>query len=55
MSEKRSAYIGVKLTRSEAEALRRAAFEQRTTKSSLLRRLFVERYLRAEDQREQAQ
>jgi len=45
MAERRVAHVGVKLTRKEAEALRRAAFEGRTTRSSLLRRLFVERYL----------
>jgi hypothetical protein len=47
--EKRIAYVGVKLTESEAETLRRVAFKQRTTKSSLLRRLFVERYLSSAD------
>jgi hypothetical protein len=55
MEEKRTVHIGVKLTQSEAEALRRAAFEERTTKSSLLRRLFVERYLKATDQGEETE
>ena len=46
MAERRVAHVGVKMTKKEAELLRRAAFEERTTRSSLLRRLFVERYLR---------
>lgn len=53
MDEQRVAHIGVKMTPSEAEALRRVAFEERTTKSSLLRRLFIERYLSQQDRREQ--
>ena len=52
-AEHRDAHIGVKLTASEAEALRRVAFEERTTKSSLLRRLFVERYLNRGDRKQQ--
>jgi len=55
MAEQRDAHIGVKMTPSEAEALRRAAFEERTTKSSLLRRLFVERYLNRGDRKQQAE
>ena len=51
MAERRVAHVGVKLTRKEAEALRRAAFEERTTKSSLLRRLFVDGYLRRANER----
>jgi len=38
-------HVGVKLTSQENEALREAAFKQRTTKSSLLRSLFLH-YLR---------
>lgn len=53
MTEQRVAHIGVKMTPSEAEALRRVAFEERTTKSSLLRRLFVERYLNRGDRKQQ--
>lgn len=55
MNEKRAQHVGVKMTRSEAEALRRAAFEERTTKSSLLRRLFVERYLKRGHQRQETE
>jgi len=51
----RTEHVGVKLTAAENEALRKAAFKERTTKSSLLRRLFIERYLKREDQREQTQ
>lgn len=54
MIEHRVAHIAVKMTRTEAEALRRVAFEERTTKSSLLRRLFVE-HLKREHQREQTE
>lgn len=45
MAEQRVAHIGVKMTPSEAEALREVAFKERTSKSSLLRSLFL-RYLR---------
>lgn len=55
MAEQRVAHVGVKMTPSEAEALRRAAFEERTTKSSLLRRLFVERYLKRGEQERQTE
>jgi len=45
MSEKqRIKHVGVKLTPAENEALREVAFKERTTKSSLLRSLFL-RYL----------
>ena len=40
----RTEHVGVKLTPAENEALRQAAFKERTTKSSLLRSLFL-RYL----------
>jgi hypothetical protein len=50
--EKRIACVGVKLTESEAETLRRVAFKQRTTESGLLRRLFVERYFRSADSKQ---
>lgn len=55
MNEKRAQHVGVKMTRSEAESLRRVAFEERTTKSSLLRRLFVERYLKRGHQRQETE
>jgi len=42
--ELRLQHVGVKLTSQENEALRCAAFRKRTTKSSLLRSLFL-RYL----------
>ena len=45
MDAKRTSVVGVKMTPPEAEALRKAAFKERTTKSSLLRSLFL-RYLR---------
>jgi len=45
--------VGVKLTLAENEALREAAFKERTTKSSLLRRLFLEYYLNRGDQGKQ--
>lgn len=48
MAEQRVAHIGVKMMPSEAEALRRVAFEERTTKSSLLRRLLLE-YLQRQE------
>jgi hypothetical protein len=41
-------HVGVKLTSQENEALREAAFRERTTKSSLLRSLFL-RYLRKQE------
>lgn len=53
MGEKRISVVGVKMTPSEAEALREVAFRERTTKSSLLRRLFIERYLKRRDEIEQ--
>lgn len=48
MGGKRTSVVGVKLTASEAEALREAAFKERTSKSSLLRLLFL-RYLRRQE------
>jgi len=57
MNEKhRTEHVGVKLTPAENEALREAAFKERTTKSSLLRSLFL-RYLRkleGEDESQEA-
>ena len=55
MVGKRTSVVGVKMRPHEAEALRRAAFEERTTKSSLLRRLFLQHYLKRGEQREQTQ
>ncbi len=51
--DQRTEHVGVKLTPAENEALREAAFRERTTKSSLLRRLFVERYLKRGEQARQ--
>jgi len=53
--ERRIKHTGVKLTPAENEALRQAAFKERTTKSSLLRRLFIEHYLKRSEQKEQAE
>jgi len=55
MSEKqRIKHVGVKLTPAENEALREAAFKERTTKSSLLRSLFL-RYLRKTESEDESQ
>lgn len=48
----RTEHVGVKLTAAENEALRQAAFKERTTKSSLLRRLFIQHCLKRRDQTE---
>jgi len=53
--EHRTEHVGVKLTAAENEALREAAFKERTTKSSLLRRLFVEGYLNRGDRKQQTE
>jgi len=45
---RRIQHVGVKMTPCEAEALRVAAFEERTSKSSLMRRLFLE-YLKRQE------
>ena len=39
---RRDRFVSTRLTEAEDEALRRVAFDLRTTKSSLLRRLFIE-------------
>jgi len=54
MGAKRTTVVGVKMTPSEAEALRRAAFKERTTKSSLLRSLFL-RYVREMESEDESQ
>jgi len=48
---KRTDFVGVRVTTEENEALRQVAFKEKTTKSSLLRQLFVDRYLDAADKR----
>lgn len=55
ISERRTRMIGVKMTASEAEASREAAFNERTTKSSLLRRLFIQHYLKRGDQEKETE
>lgn len=47
----RTEHVGVKLTPAEKEALREVAFKERTTKSSLLRSLFLS-YLKKEHEDE---
>lgn len=54
MTEQRVAHLGVKMTPSEAELLREAAFKERTTKSSLLRSLFLS-YLRKKEREDESQ
>lgn len=50
---RRTEHVGVKLTPAENEALRQAAFKERTAKSSLLRRLFLGHYLKRSNQTEE--
>lgn len=56
MGGKRTSVVGVKMTPCEAEALREAAFKDRTTKSSLLRSLFLHylRKMEGEDESQEA-
>jgi len=52
--ELRLQHVGVKLTSQENEVLREVAFKERTTKSSLLRSLFL-RYLREMESEDESQ
>lgn len=50
----RTEHVGVKLTPAENEALREAAFKARTSKSSLLRSLFLS-YLQKKKREDESQ
>jgi len=50
----RTEHVGVRLTPAENEALREAAFKERTTKSSLLRSLFLS-YLQKKEREDESQ
>jgi len=50
----RTEHVGVKLTPAEKEALREVAFKERTTKSSLLRSLFLS-YLHKKEHEDESQ
>jgi len=51
--ERRTQHVGVLVTASENRLLREVAHREGTTKSTLLRRLFLKRYVKQEEQREQ--